>query len=140
MVNIATGTVEDLRAEREKEYGTYVAAEEVRFDGVLAFGIGFPVPVSHVEEYPQLIEADEDGTVAVITREEYLKRQEKAAQDSAAEDVPEPGLKDGRSAWVKFAAAAGAPEAELAKVGDGGLGRDDLAAKYGTQPVAEPAE
>lgn len=137
MVNIATGTVEDLRAEREKEYGTYVAAEEIRFDGVLAFGVGFPVPISHVEEYPQLVEPDENGNVAVITREEYLAREEKAASDKAAEDVVEPGPKDGRSAWVKFAAASGAPESELVRVADGGLGRDDLATKYGTPEAAE---
>lgn len=132
MVNIATGTAEDLRAEREKEYGTYVAAEEIRIDGVLAFGVGFPVPLSHLEEFPQLLEPNDDGSVPVVTVDEYVAKKEAEDKKADAAEVPEPTPDAGRSAWVKFAASKGAPDTELAKVADGGLGRDDLAAKYGT--------
>jgi len=130
MVNITTAA--SLRAEQEKEYGTYVAAEEIRIDGVLAFGIGYPVPVSHTEEYPQLLQRAEDGTVPVVTVEEYRAAQEQKAAEAEAEAVAtEPAADGARSKWVAFAQAQGAPDSELVKVADGGLSRDELAAKYG---------
>lgn len=134
MVNIATGTVEDLRAARREEYGKYVAAEEIYIDGVLAFGIGFPVPVSHTEEYPQLLEPDAEGKLPVITAGEYLKAQEEKAQAAEAAAVAEPPSAAGaRTAWVRYARAQGAPETDLAAVKDGGLGRNELAEKYGAE-------
>jgi hypothetical protein len=42
-------TAEALRAEQEKEYGTYTAKEAIFIDGVRAFNEGDPVPVSHVK-------------------------------------------------------------------------------------------
>lgn len=47
-----------------------------------------------------------------------------------AEAVEEPHKGASRAAWVEFARSKGAPEEELAD--DGGLKRDELAAKYGS--------
>lgn len=135
MVNIGTTKTEDRRAEREREYGTYVAAEEIRIDGVLAFGIGHPVPVSHTEEFPQLLKKDTGADRApVVTVEEYEAMREAEVKEAEAAEVAEAPLpEDGRSKWVKYAAAQGAPADELATLRDGGLTRDELAEKYGPQ-------
>lgn len=42
-------TAEELRAAQEAEYGTYVAKEQIKIGGALAFNAGDPVPVSHVK-------------------------------------------------------------------------------------------
>lgn len=42
-------TAEELRAAQDAEYGTYVAKEQIRIDGALAFNVGDAVPVSHVK-------------------------------------------------------------------------------------------
>jgi hypothetical protein len=132
MVNITTTKAEDLRAEREKEYGTYRAREEIFIDGVLAFGIGFQVPVSHTEEYPELLQAGEDGKAPVVTVEEYEAEQEqKAADEEAAAVATPPPANAPRSAWVKYATAQGASGDETQAVKNGGLSRDELADKYG---------
>lgn len=134
MVNIATTPADVRRAEREKEYSKYVAAEEIFIDGVLAFGIGYPVPVSHTEEFPQLLKAAEDGTVPVVTVEQYASMQEQKAEEEAAAEVAEaPAADAGRSAWTKYATAQGAPESETATIKNGGLTRDELADKYGAE-------
>jgi hypothetical protein len=132
MVNIATIKAEDLRAEREREYGTYVAREEIRIDGVLAFGIGYPVPVGHTEEYPELLEPGEDGKPPVITVEEYEAEREAEAEEAAAAVAAKAPAKSApRSAWTRYATAQGADESETVAVKDGGLSRDQLADKYG---------
>lgn len=41
-------TLEQHMAALAKEYGTYVAVEEIDIDGVRAFNPGHAVPVSHV--------------------------------------------------------------------------------------------
>lgn len=132
MVDIQTTpeaqTAEQRRQEQAKEYGTYVAREPVTINGVLAFGEGFPVPISHTEEYPQLLDVDEDtGKAPVVTVEEW--EAEKA--EKVAEAVEAPHADAGRTAWVEHARNMGASDKELAKVADGGLGRNELAAKYG---------
>lgn len=131
MVNIATTKAEDLRAEREKEYGTYVAREEIFIDGVLAFGIGYPVPVAHTEEYPELLQKDADGNTPVVTAEDYAAEQERrAAEEEAAALAKPPAASAPRSAWTRYATAQGAPESETVALGKGGLSRDELAEKY----------
>lgn len=42
-------TVDQAREAQVKEYGTYVATEQIHIDGALAFNVGDPVPVSHVD-------------------------------------------------------------------------------------------
>jgi hypothetical protein len=42
-------SVEEYLAEQKAEWGKYVAAEPIFFDGVRAFNAGSPVPASHVE-------------------------------------------------------------------------------------------
>lgn len=134
MVNIATGTAEDMRTARRAEYAKYVAAEEIYIDGVLAFGIGYPVPISHTEEYPQLLEPDEHGKVPVISAEDYAAAEAEKAQAAEAAAVAQPPARTGaRSAWVKYAQAQGAPEDQTAKIADGGLTRDELADRYGAE-------
>lgn len=55
--------------EQVAEYGTYVAVSPISFNGVPAYNIGDPVPVSNVEKYGY----EKDGLVAKINS--------KAAQD-----------------------------------------------------------
>lgn len=60
MADIVTSTdqaLEDARKAREKEWGTYVAKEPISLNGVPAFNVGDPVPVSHVERIPALKDA-----------------------------------------------------------------------------------
>lgn len=59
MANISTApegvrTAEDHRRAIAQEYGQYVAVEQITVDGALAFDVGHPVPVSHVEKYDLL--------------------------------------------------------------------------------------
>lgn len=46
--------VEDLRKAQQKEYGTYVAVEPIDYEGVRAYNVGDPVPVSNVEKHGYL--------------------------------------------------------------------------------------
>lgn len=43
--------VTERRAEQAKEYGQYVATEQIYVDGALAFNPGDPVPAGHVKRY-----------------------------------------------------------------------------------------
>lgn len=66
MADITTpGTAEDRRLEIQKEYGTFVAAEDIYINGVLAFATGYPVPISHTKQYPSLLEKNADGSTPV---------------------------------------------------------------------------
>jgi hypothetical protein len=66
MADITTaGTAEDRRLEIQKEYGAYVAAEDIFINGVLAFATGYPVPISHTKLYPSLLEKNADGNAPV---------------------------------------------------------------------------
>jgi hypothetical protein len=47
------------RIAQKVEYGTWVAAADLKVNGVLAFAAGHPVPISHVEAYGW----DKDGSV-----------------------------------------------------------------------------
>jgi len=47
------------RIAQQVEYGTWVAATDLKVNGVLAFGAGHPVPVSHVQRFGW----DKDGSV-----------------------------------------------------------------------------
>lgn len=119
-------TAATLRAARQAEYGKYVATEEIYIDGVLAFGKGFPVPISHVEKYPELLEEDAVAEVSVA---------------GASGEAPAPSAK--RALWADYARGKGATDAELADVRQGGLSRAALIDKYGPaedEPVAGSTE
>lgn len=60
-------TAEDAEAARTAEYGVYVATEDIRIDGALAFRTGDPVPASHVDR-------------GVVVKEQVAKSSTKAAQ------------------------------------------------------------
>lgn len=49
MPDPAPTTAAELRDAQAAEYGTYVATQLIKIDGVNAFNVGDPVPVSHVE-------------------------------------------------------------------------------------------
>lgn len=58
MAEINTTGVETAAERRQKqlvEYGTYVATEPISINGAHAFNAGDPVPVSHVEAFPDLL-------------------------------------------------------------------------------------
>lgn len=42
-------TLEDQQKAQREEYGTYVAAQDITYNGVLAYRAGHPVPVSNVK-------------------------------------------------------------------------------------------
>lgn len=115
MVSIGNKSpTQELREARVVEYGRYVATEEIYIDGVLAFGKGFPVPISHVEKYPELLEEDAVAEVEV-----------------AGSNGEPPAANAKRSYWADYARTQGAPEEELADVRSGGLSRAALVEKYG---------
>lgn len=115
MVHIGKETpTSAMRAAREAEYGKYVATEEIYIDGVLAFGKGYPVPISHVERFPELLEEDAVAEVKV-----------------AGSKGEAPAASAKRDLWADYARSKGAPDAELAAVTDGGLTRKALIEKYG---------
>jgi hypothetical protein len=116
MVYIGKDSAQSVREARAAEYGKYIATEEIYIDGVLAFGKGFPVPISHVEKYPELL--DEDAV------EDVSKATAKAPSEPPAANAK-------RAAWADYARGQGATEAELGPVADGGLSRNALADKYG---------
>lgn len=43
--------VSELRAAQESEYGTYVALQNISFNGAIAYLAGDPVPVSNVKKH-----------------------------------------------------------------------------------------
>lgn len=49
-----TRLADQRRAEVDAEYGQYVAAQDITFNGVLAYPKGAPVPVSNVKEHGYL--------------------------------------------------------------------------------------
>lgn len=110
VTNVEAGSAEERRQQIQKEYGTWVANEPVTIDGVLAFAKGHPVPISHVEAYPALIEEDEHGNAPVITVEEYAKQAEADAAPVDAPPAAEPDKAPEPVAAKKAAAAA--PKAE----------------------------
>ncbi len=74
----------EARERREaqlKEYGEYVAIEEIRVGSALAFMPGHPVPKSHVESYSYL----DQGLVA--------RRTTKAAKEVTGEAAASSGSK-----------------------------------------------
>jgi len=58
--------VEDYLAARAVEYGTYVATQTIYYNGVGAYNVGYPVPVSNVEKYGYL----EQGLVRELSDSE----------------------------------------------------------------------
>lgn len=50
-----------------REYGEYVAIEQIQIDGVLAFNPGHPVPKSHVDR-------------GVVSKDQVARRNTKAAE------------------------------------------------------------
>lgn len=75
-------TAESRRKAQETEYGTWVATEAISINGTLAFNAGDPVPVSHVEAYPDL---EAQG---------FVKRAEKVVakgKDTAKDAAPASG-------------------------------------------------
>lgn len=63
----SAATAEERRAMQEIEYGTYVATAQIAYDGVLAFDVGHPVPVSHVEQWRK--DSDDRVTLVKLTKE-----------------------------------------------------------------------
>jgi hypothetical protein len=119
MAHVGNTLATDVRAARQKEYGKYIATEEIFIDGVLAFGKDYPVPIGHVEMYPELLE---EGAVAEV-------------------QLSAPVANAKRDEWVHFARAQGAPEKELGPLKSGGLTRAALAEKYTPpEPAAEGDE
>lgn len=51
-----------LAAAQEQEWGTYVAVQPIAFNGVPAYNVGDPVPVSNVQRYGY----EADGSVAKV--------------------------------------------------------------------------
>lgn len=66
--------VEDYLAARAVEYGTYVATQTIYYNGVRAYNVGYPVPVSNVEKYGYL--------------EQGLVRELSDSEKSSADDPP----------------------------------------------------
>ena len=56
-------TAEELREAQRKEYSTYVATEPIDINGVRAFNVGDPVPVSHVERDNAPVRSDQVAKV-----------------------------------------------------------------------------
>lgn len=68
---------EELRKAQEAEYSVYVATQNIDINGARAFGIGDPVPVSHV-------------TRGVVSEDSVAKATTKAGK-AAAEQNPTTG-------------------------------------------------
>ncbi|GAC1374658.1 MAG: hypothetical protein NVSMB4_02330 [Acidimicrobiales bacterium] len=47
-------TPAEIAAQQADEYGTYVACEDIFFDGARAYNVGHPVPKSNVEAHGYL--------------------------------------------------------------------------------------
>ena len=63
-------TVEQYLADQAAEWHTYVATEDILIDGVRAFNVGNPVPVSHV-------------TSGVVREDQVAKTTTKAGRQAA---------------------------------------------------------
>lgn len=88
-VNPDLAAVEARRAEREKEYGQYVAVGPIPWGTVLAFNPGDPVPVSTVER----LKWDELGLVAKRSSKEGRKVLEDSGQLRPEEAEPRAAAK-----------------------------------------------
>lgn len=99
-----TRIADEQRAKAEAEYGQFVAAQDITFNGVLAYPAGAPVPVSNVERYGY----HEHGLV--VTAEEAVQRRAAAAEAARAADE---AAAERHRAEV---AAAGAPAPEAPAV------------------------
>ena len=72
----------ESRAEAElAEYSTFVAAADIKFNGVVAYRAGQPVPVSNVEKFHY----DEQGVVKRVRGEERVQAQQAHVTNSDAE-------------------------------------------------------
>ena len=115
-------TAGERREALQREYGTYVATQQIHIDGTLAFAPGYPVPVSHVGRWPELLEEDGTGTAPVV---------EVSANGTVGEvtarvldpDAQAPKKSAKREDWAKYAATKGASDDEVA---EGGLTRAEL--------------
>lgn len=108
--NETAKTAADYREALRVEYSTFTATEPIYIDGALAFATGDPVPVSHVETYPQL-------------REVVAER--------AANEPPKGNASRGE--WAAYATQNGAPADETRDTAEGGLSKAALMEKYGTK-------
>lgn len=105
-----TRLADERRAAVDAEYGTYVAAQDITFNGVLAYAAGMPVPVSNVRAHGYLTHG------LVISAAEDRERREaavKAAQDAAAAHEAEV-----EAAWQEAQGKAGVPPTEDDPPGD----------------------
>lgn len=68
-------TADELRAQQEREYGTYVALGPIYVKGARAFNKGDAVPVSHVER-------------GVVGSDEVAKVTTKAGREAAGIEDP----------------------------------------------------
>lgn len=88
VTNAEAGSAEERRQQIQKEYGTYVAAEPITINGTLAFAKGYPVPISHTDLYPALLEQDEHGNAPVVTAEEFSALEAEAEAPAAQAEKP----------------------------------------------------
>lgn len=65
--------VDQAREAQVKEYATYVAVDQIHVDGALAFNVGDPVPVSHVDR-------------GVVEKSQVAKRDTKAGKAATGEE------------------------------------------------------
>lgn len=86
------------RIAQQIEYGTWVAAADLRVNGVLAFAAGHPVPVSHVEMFGW----DKDGSVV-----------------PSGTELPDPAADRAEALRARRAALAAEAAAIDAELGDG---------------------
>lgn len=115
-------TDDELRKAQEREYGTYVATEQIFVGNALAFDVGHKVPISHVEGYP---DPDNPGQkLPPVVREDQVRRVRAAS-------APEPGGAPSKSApkaeWEAHARGQGASDEQLAS-----LTKDELIAQFGS--------
>ncbi|GAC1375213.1 MAG: hypothetical protein NVSMB4_03260 [Acidimicrobiales bacterium] len=73
-------TPAEIAAQQAAEYGTYVAVQDIFFDGARAYNVGHPVPVSNVEAHGYL----EDGLVKKVGDDS------EPAEPAAAPTTPAP--------------------------------------------------
>ena len=69
----STEAVEQAREAQVTEYTTYVAKEPIHIDGTLAFNVGDPVPVSHVDR-------------KVVSTDQVAKRNTRAGKAATGEE------------------------------------------------------
>lgn len=76
-----TRLADQRRAEVDAEYGQYVAAQDITFNGVLAYPKGSPVPVSNVKDHGYLTHG------LVESAEQAQARRDAAVKASAEAEV-----------------------------------------------------